>query len=70
MGIEFYNKRKQERVIIDELDVQKTTYGTPQDTRYAFRAVDEDGTALMKFCRKEIWDAHDMPIKARSVFQG
>ena len=62
MAIQFYNVRKRKKVDIDESKVEKVTYdrklkdGTTQ-TRYAFKAVDDDGTNLTKFCSKEDFEA-------------
>ena len=55
--IEFYNVRKKKKVSINEADVkkqsyEKTTKTGKQSIRYAFKAVDEDGTKLTKFCSK------------------
>lgn len=55
MAIEFYNVKKKKKVSIDEKNVEKVTYeretksGTKQ-IRYAFKAKDDDGTSLTKFC--------------------
>ena len=57
MAIQFYNVKKRKKVEIDESDVEKVTYdrelkdGSTQ-TRYAFKAQDDDGTNLTKFCSK------------------
>ena len=62
MAIEFYNVRKRKKVEIDESKVEKVTYdrelkdGKTQ-TRYAFKAQDDDGTKLTKFCSKADFDA-------------
>lgn len=62
MAIEFYNVKKRKKVSIDESEIEKVKYertlkdGSTQ-TRYAFKAVDDDGTNLTKFCRKSDWDA-------------
>ena len=52
--IEFYNVKKRAKVNLDESSVQKTKYSkkTSKGTqvRYAFKAVDNDGTKLTKFC--------------------
>tara|TARA_B100001113_G_C21029750_1_gene587449 strand:+ start:158 stop:349 length:192 start_codon:yes stop_codon:yes gene_type:complete len=61
MAIEFYNVKKRKKVSIDESNVEKVKYdrtlkdGSVQ-TRYAFKAVDDDGTNLTKFCSKSDWD--------------
>ena len=61
MAIEFYNVKKRKKVSIDEDKIEKVKYdrtlkdGSTQ-TRYAFKAVDDDGTNLTKFCRKTDWD--------------
>ena len=61
MAIEFYNVKKRKKVSIDENKIEKIKYdrtlkdGSTQ-TRYAFKAVDDDGTNLTKFCRKADWD--------------
>ena len=62
MAIEFYNVKKRKKVEIDESDVEKVTYdrelkdGKTQ-TRYAFKAQDDDGTNLTKFCSKADFEA-------------
>ncbi len=62
MPIEFYNVKKRTKVSVNESDVEKVTYdrqlkdGSTQ-TRYAFKAVDDDGTNLTKFCSKADYDA-------------
>ena len=64
--IEFYNVKKREKVQISESDVQKIKYerelkdGSTQ-TRYALKAVDDDGTKLTKFCSQKDWDAIKAP---------
>ena len=60
--IEFYNVRKKAKVSIDESKVEKKTYEKVSKAgkkviRYAFAAVDEDGTKLTKFCSKEAYDS-------------
>jgi len=62
MAIEFYNVKKRKKVSIDETNVEKVTYernlkdGSTQ-IRYAFKAVDDDGTNLTKFCSKLDYDS-------------
>ena len=62
MAIEFYNVKKRKKVQIDETQVEKATYdrelkdGSTQ-TRYAFKAQDDDGTNLTKFCSKVDYEA-------------
>ena len=66
MAIEFYNVKKRQKVKIEEGNVKKKKYerklkdGSVQ-TRYAFRAVDDDGTNLTKFASKTDWDAVSAP---------
>tara|TARA_B100000085_G_scaffold273922_1_gene289949 strand:+ start:3584 stop:3772 length:189 start_codon:yes stop_codon:yes gene_type:complete len=60
--IEFYNVRKKTKVSIDESKVEKKTYekvskAGKKTIRYAFAAVDDDGTKLTKFCSKEAYDS-------------
>ena len=61
MAIQFYNVKKRKKVEIDESEVEKVTYdrelkdGKTQ-TRYAFKAQDDDGTNLTKFCSKVDFD--------------
>tara|TARA_A100001011_G_C13653306_1_gene572533 strand:+ start:212 stop:418 length:207 start_codon:yes stop_codon:yes gene_type:complete len=68
MAIEFYNVKKREKVSIDEGSVKKKEYqrklkdGSTQ-TRYAFRATDDDGTNLTKFCSKADYDAVNAPVE-------
>tara|TARA_A100001015_G_C15004994_1_gene720239 strand:+ start:98 stop:286 length:189 start_codon:yes stop_codon:yes gene_type:complete len=60
MAIEFYNVKKRAKVQIDESNIEKveykreTTKGT--QIRYAFKAKDDDGTNLTKFCSKADYD--------------
>ena len=60
--IEFYNVKKKAKVKIATAKVKKVTYdrklsdGKVQ-TRYAFKAVDDDGTNLTKFCSEKDWKA-------------
>lgn len=68
MAVEFYNVKKKKKVSIDESSVKKTKYerklkdGSMQ-VRYAFRAQDDDGTNLTKFCSKADWDSVDAPVE-------
>ena len=60
--IEFYNVKKKEKVAIDEANVEKHVYESKTKAgkimlRYAFKAVDEDGTKLTKFCSKADFDS-------------
>jgi len=60
--IEFYNVKKKEKVQINEAQVEKHVYerklkSGKMSKRYAFKAVDEDGTKLTKFCSKADFDA-------------
>lgn len=61
MAVEFYNVKKREKVSIDDSAIEKVKYereakdGSTQ-IRYAFKAVDDDGTNLTKFCSKADWD--------------
>ena len=61
--IEFYNVRKREKVQIADENVEKRvleskTKAGATRLRYAFAAVDEDGTKMLKFCKKEDYDNH------------
>ena len=62
MAIQFYNVKKRKKVEIDESKVEKVTYdrelkdGKTQ-TRYAFKAQDDDGTNLTNFCSKADFEA-------------
>ena len=68
MPIEFYNVKKREKVSISDDKIKRAKYertlkdGSVQ-TRYAFRAVDDDGTNLTKFASKENWDAVNAPVE-------
>ena len=67
MAIEFYNVKKRAKVTIEESGVTKQSYqktaknGSVQ-VRYAFKAFDDDGTNLTRFCSKADWDAVSAPI--------
>ena len=59
--IEFYNVKKKMKVKILTSDVKKVTYekvskAGKKITRYGFKAKDEDGTNLAKFCSKSDFD--------------
>ena len=60
MSIESYNVKKRKKVSINESDIQKVEYTreTSKGTqiRYAFKAVDDDGTNLTKFVSKVSYD--------------
>jgi hypothetical protein len=61
MNIEFYNVRKKIKVEIPSEEVktavyERTTKTGKLTTRYAVKAVDEDGTKLTKFCSKDTYD--------------
>ena len=60
--IEFYNVRKRKKVQIANEDVERRVLESKTKTgevrlRYAFAAVDEDGTKMLKFCKKADYDA-------------
>ena len=62
MAIEFYNVKKRKKVQVDESKIEKVGYERKTDNggvqiRYAFKAVDDDGTNLTKFCSKADYDA-------------
>ena len=61
MAIVFYNVKKRKKVSIDESSVEKVEYKKETSkglqVRYAFKAVDDDGTNLTKFCSKADYDA-------------
>ena len=60
MAIEFYNVKKKAKVNIDESSIKKVEYkketSKGESIRYAFKAVDDDGTNLTKFCSKADYD--------------
>ena len=60
MAIEFYNVKKRKKVSIDESKIEKKEYKKETSkgvqVRYAFKAVDDDGTNLTKFCSKADYD--------------
>ena len=54
-------RKKKKKVSIDESDIEKKTYEREtkegkKQVRYAFRAVDDDGTNLTKFCSEADWN--------------
>ena len=60
--IEFYNVKKKAKVQVEESQVEKHVYERKLKSgklskRYAFKAVDEDGTKLTKFCSKADFDS-------------
>ncbi|MCM8527760.1 MAG: hypothetical protein NE327_14665 [Lentisphaeraceae bacterium] len=60
MSIEFYNVKKKAKVKIDLKKVKKVEYkrktAKGETVRYAFKALDDDGTSLTKFCSKADYD--------------
>ena len=66
MTIKFYNVIKKASVEIAEEKCKKIIYRkeTPKgiQERYAFKAVDEDGSKLTVFCGKAAFDKADCPI--------
>jgi hypothetical protein len=59
--IQFYNVRKRSKVQISEDQVEKRKLESKTKkgdlrVRYAFAAVDEDGTKMIKFCSKSDYD--------------
>ena len=62
MSVEFYNVKKKAKVQIDESKIEKVKYERETKSgktqiRYAFKAVDDDGTSLTKFCSEADWKA-------------
>jgi predicted metalloprotease with PDZ domain len=60
--VEFYNVKKKTKVQVSSSKVEKkvyerTTKNGNLSVRYAFSAVDDDGTKLTKFCSKADYDA-------------
>lgn len=60
MSIEFYSVKKKTKVSIDAKQIKKMEYkkktAKGETVRYAFKAVDDDGTNLTKFCSKADYD--------------
>ncbi|MCM8528633.1 MAG: hypothetical protein NE327_19065 [Lentisphaeraceae bacterium] len=60
MSVEFYNVKKKAKVKIDSKQIKKVEYkkqtAKGESVRYAFKAVDDDGTSLTKFCSKADYD--------------
>lgn len=59
--IEFYNVKKKTKVQIPSDRVEKKEYkrilkSGKESIRYAFAAIDDDGTKLTKFCSKADYD--------------
>lgn len=56
MSVEFYNVRKKAKVKVDAAKIEKVEYkkktSKGEQVRYAFKAIDDDGTKLTKFCSK------------------
>jgi hypothetical protein len=59
--IEFYNVKKRTKVKISDSKIKKVKYEKKTakglSVRYAFKAVDDDGTNLTKFCSEKDWTA-------------
>ena len=66
MPVEFYNVKKRKKVSIDDVKITKTKYtrtlkdGSTQ-IRYAFKAQDDDGSNLTKFCNQQDWENISAP---------
>jgi hypothetical protein len=61
MAVEFYNVKKKKKVSIDDSSIEKVKYERETKTgktqiRYAFKAKDDDGTSLTKFCSESDWN--------------
>ena len=61
MAVEFYNVKKKEKVSIEESAIEKVKYERETKSgktqiRYAFKAKDDDGTSLTKFCSEADWN--------------
>lgn len=60
MSVEFYNVKKKTKVKVDPKQISKMEYkkmtSKGEQVRYAFKAVDDDGTKLTKFCSKADYD--------------
>ena len=63
MATEFYNVKKKKKVMIDDSKIRKTKYEAKGKTRYAFRAVDDDGTNLTRFCSEGDWSKKNCPAE-------
>ncbi len=61
--MQFYNVRKRQKVEVPDDKLTKTSYQARGATRYAVRAVDDDGTKLTKFVNKETWDSLSAPVE-------
>ena len=63
MLVEFYNVKKKAKVKIDSSKIKKVTYkrksSKGESLSYAFKALDDDGTNLTKFCSKVDYDKLD-----------
>ena len=61
MAIEFYNVKKKKKVSISEESIEKVEYkketSNGTQVRYAFKAQDDDGTNLTKFCSKQDYES-------------
>ena len=69
MAIKFYNVKKRKKVQINESDVEKQEFvrelpNGKRQVRYAFRAKDDDGTSLTKFCSKDDYDRVNVPVRS------
>lgn len=59
--MQFYNVRKRKKVELEDGDLKKTTYSVRGGTRYALRGIDDDGTKVTRFVKKEVFDEMDVP---------
>lgn len=55
--ITFYNVKKKQKVEIDpskveKVEIKSVSKNGKERIRYAFKAIDEDGTKLTRFCSK------------------
>ncbi|MCM8531529.1 MAG: hypothetical protein NE330_10245 [Lentisphaeraceae bacterium] len=60
MEVEFYSVKKKAKVKIGSGKIEKVEYkkqtSKGESIRYAFKAVDDDGSKLTKFCSKADYD--------------
>lgn len=59
--MQFYNVKKRAKVEVSDSDLKKKKYEGRGGYRYAVRAVDDDGTHLTKFVKKELFDSLNVP---------
>ncbi|NDJ61853.1 MAG: hypothetical protein GYB67_12055 [Chloroflexi bacterium] len=66
MGVEFYDVKIRQKVVIEEANILKTTFDTKNgQIRYGLRGKTDDGRMLTKFVSKADWETMDYPLEEK-----